>query len=137
MSKGNTTEADIIAFIFNATSMPSYGANLYLALYTGDPGESGSPNTNETAYTNYARQAVSRDAAGFTCAGGQSSNTALVQFPQCGATAGGPITHVGLVTSASGATGQILYSGALDSPLTIATLVQPQFAISALQVVED
>lgn len=50
MSKGNTTEADIIAFVFNATAMPAYGANLVVTLHTADPGEAGTLATNECDY---------------------------------------------------------------------------------------
>lgn len=136
MSKGNTTEADFIAFVFLATSMPSYGANVYLALYTSDPTEGGAPNNNECAYGAYARVLVSRDAAGWDVSGNQADNFALLQFPE--ATGGTETaTHVGIVTSASGGSGQILYSGALDDNLNISTLIQPQFAAGALIIQED
>lgn len=143
MSKGNTTENDMLALIFNKT-LPSYlgtlsttgDTNIYVALYTADPGEGGSPDTNETSYTNYARVAVARTAGGWTVSTNTAKNAALVQFAQCGVS-GATLTHVGLVTSASGSSGQILYSGALSSPLTVANLIQPQFAAEALVVTED
>ena len=53
MGKGNTTENDLMKFMFNATAMPSYGANLYLALHNADPTDTGTQETNETNYTNY------------------------------------------------------------------------------------
>jgi hypothetical protein len=134
MSKSNTTETDILAKIFNNTSLSWDAAtNLYVALHTADPGEAGSYAT-EATYTGYARVAVARSAGGFSVAGDTVSNAALVQFPQC---TGGSnvITHVSVGTAASG--GQMLYSGALNSPLTVSNLIQPQFAASALQVTED
>jgi hypothetical protein len=142
MSKGNTAENDVLALIFNKT-LPSYlgtlsttgNADLYLALHTADPGEGGAQNTSEAAYTNYARVAVVRTSGGWTVSGNQASNTALVQFPQCGAS-GATITHVSIGTSDSGA-GQIIYSGALNAPLSVSNLIQPQFAIGALVVTED
>lgn len=135
MSKGNTTENDISKFIFNAVAMPSYGANLYLALHTADPGEAGTQETNECAYTGYARIAVSRDASGWGVVGNTSSNLNLAQFPTC---TGAPetATHISIGTASSGA-GQILYSGALTSSLAISNNITPQFAISALSVSED
>lgn len=139
MSKGDTTENDIVKFLFNNVAMPSYGSNLYLALHTADPGESGDQTSNEVSYTggsgNYARVAVSRDAGGWTVSGNQSSNTALVQFAVSNT---GPVvvTHVSIGTSASGA-GQILASGALSASLTINNLVQPQFSIGGLVYQED
>lgn len=135
MSKGNTTENDLVKFMFNATAMPSYGANLYLALHTADPGEAGDQQTNECAYTSYARVLVTRDVAGFTVAANSAVNAALAQFPTC---TGGTetATHVSIGTASSGA-GQILYSGALNSSIAISNNITPQFAASALQTTED
>lgn len=135
MSKGNTTENDIVKFIFQNVAMPSYGSNLYLSLHTADPGETGDQTTNEASYTSYARIAVARDATGWVVSGNQSSNDDLLQFPQC---TGGSntITHVAIGTASSGA-GQILYSGALNASISVSNLIQPQFSAAALQVTED
>ncbi len=126
MSKSNTTENDVLKCVLKGTD-PSWrsGANLYLALYTADPGEAGIAPTNETAYTYYERQIIVK-ASDWTDNGSSFENANLIQFPVCGAVPGNPITHVAVVTTASGA-GQILYSGELNDSLTIATLVQPQF----------
>lgn len=136
MSKSNTTENDTLDALLRAVD-PAWRANAsrYIALYTADPGEAGTAVTNEATYTSYARVAVTAS-TGFTAAsGGSSSNTGLIQFPQC---TGGSntITHVAIVTTASGA-GQIIYSGALNSSLSVTNLIQPQFAIGALVVTED
>jgi len=135
MSKGNATENDIIKFIFQNVAMPSYGSNLYLSLHTADPGEGGDQTTNEASYASYARIAVARDNTGWTVSGSLSSNAALLQFPQC---TGGSntITHIAIGTLSSGA-GQILYSGALNAPLSVSNLIQPQFAIGDLDITED
>lgn len=141
MSKSNATEADVISFIFNSVAFPvAYGTTLYISLHTADPGEGGTQTTNETAYTNYARQAVTRNGtAGWDCTTlpDRASNKALIQFPQCGATPGPAITHVAIGLGSGTTAGQILYSGALNSPLAIATLIQPQFGIGALVITED
>ena len=136
MSKSNTTENDTLDAILRAVD-PSWraNANRYIALHTADPTDAGTAVTSEATYTSYARVSVVA-ATGFSAAsGGSSSNTGLIQFPQC---TGGTntITHVSIVTTASGA-GQILYSGALNSSLAVANLIQPQFAIGALVVQED
>ena len=137
MSKGNTTENDLIKVAFLNDYDPAWRtqANLYLALHTADPGEGGGQNTSEADYTGYARVAVAKNAAGWTISGNQASNASLVQFPQC---TGGSntITHVSIGTAASGA-GQILYSGALNASLNVSNLIQPQFAAGALVVTED
>ena len=135
MGKGNTTENDLMKFMFNATAMPSYGANLYLALHNADPTDTGTQETNETNYTNYTRIAISRDAAGWDVVDNQASNKSLAQFPQCGAS-GDTITHVSIGTSSTGA-GQILYYGSLTDSLVVSNLVQPQFAVASLVITED
>lgn len=143
MSKGNTTENDVVALIFNKVLAAIWGtlattgdANVYVALYSADPGEAGAPNNNETVYTDYARQAVARTVGGWTVAGNQATNAADITFPVCGA-AGDTITHVGVVTSASGASGQILYSGALTAPLVVSTGIAPEFFAGDLTIEED
>jgi cytosine/uracil/thiamine/allantoin permease len=134
MSKSNATENDVLKANLKGTDPAWRGnANRYIALYTADPGEAGTATTNETAYTNYARVAVS--VADWTDGGSTFSNTNLIQFPECGVT-GATLTHVAIVTTASGA-GQILYSGELNSPLAVANLIQPQFAAGNLTVSED
>ena len=143
MPKGTTTCNNVLRLIFNATNWANVAdnaassplTNLFLSLHTADPGVGGSQTTNETSYTNYARVSVARTTAGWTAATtAQTENVALLQFPQCGAT-GATVTHVAIGTLTSGA-GTILYSGALNSPLSVANLIQPQFAAGALTVTE-
>ena len=136
MSKGNTTENDILAYVFNATAFSwDANTNLYVSLHTADPGEAGNQTTNEATYTSYARVTVARTSGGWTVSGNTASNTALIQFPQC---TGGTntITHVAVGTASSG-TGQILYSGALTASLAVSSGIQPQFAAGALTLTED
>jgi hypothetical protein len=136
MSKSDTTENDLMQYIFNSVATSWNAATiLYLSLHTADPSDTGNQSTSEAAYTGYARVAVNRNAGGWTVVGNQASNTALVQFPQC--TAGSAlVTHVSVGLAASGTT-QILYSGALSSPLSISSGIQPQFSASTLVVTED
>lgn len=136
MSKGNTTENETLDAILRAVDPTWRGnANRYFALHTADPGEAGDQTTNECAYTSYARVSVTA-ATGFSAAaGGSSSNTGLVQHPE--ATGGTETaTHFSLGTAASGA-GQILYSGALNSPRNISNGIQPQYGIGAAVFTED
>lgn len=136
MSKANATENDTLDALLRAVD-PAWrsGANRYIALYTADPTDAGTAISNESAYGSYARVAVTA-ATGFSAAsGGSSANTGLIQFPEC--TSGSEtITHVGIVTTASGA-GQLIYSGALAASRSVSSGIQPQFAISALTITED
>jgi hypothetical protein len=143
MSKGNTFENDLLKLIFNGTPIADLAendgssplTNLYVSLIEADPGEAGDQTTSESAYTSYARVAVSRDAGGWTVATNTATNTALVQFP---ASTGGSstVTHFGVGTASSGA-GKLLYSGILDNARTITAGIQPQFAATTLVVSED
>lgn len=144
MPKSTPASNSILALIFNATTWADIAendtsapaTNLYVSLHTADPGVGGSQLTNETAYTNYARVAVARTTGGWNIpSGGATANAALIQFPQCGAS-GATVTHVAIGTAASGA-GQVLYAGALNSPLAVANLIQPQFAAGDLDVTES
>ena len=143
MPKSTTFSNDLVALIFNATAIANLAdnagaapaTNLYLSLHTATPGIGGAQTTNETAYTNYARIPITRNAGGWTVAGSQVNNTALAQFAQCGVT-GGTITHVAVGTGASGA-GKVLYAGALSSALAVSLGIQPQFAALALSVTES
>lgn len=143
MSKSNTSENKILLLLFNGSAWANIADNaasspltdLYLALHTADPGEAGTQDTNEATYTSYARIAVARNSGGWTVTNNTATNTALAQFPQC---TGGTntITYVSVGTASSGA-GTILYSGALNASLSVANLIQPQFAATALTVQED
>jgi hypothetical protein len=142
--KSTAASNSIVALIFNATPYANIAddaavaplGNLYLSLHTADPGLGGSQLTNETSYTNYVRIAVARTVGGWAVpVGGATNNVALAQFAQCGVT-GATLTHVGIGTDASGA-GRMLYTGALNSPLAVANLIQPQFSATALTVTES
>lgn len=134
MSKANATENDVLKANLKGTD-PSWRANAsrFIALHTADPGEAGSQTTSEATFTGYARVAV--PIADWTDGGSTFSNTNAITFPQC---TGGSntITHVSIGTLTSGA-GQILYSGALSSPLSVSNLITAIFAAAALTVTED
>lgn len=132
MSKGNTFENDLLKLIFNGTAIANLAdnagtgplANLYLSLHTADPGEAGNQETNETAYTGYARVAVARTTGGWTVTNNSVSPVAEVVFGECTASPGGAITHAAVGTAATG-TGKILYKGALSPNITMAEGVTP------------
>lgn len=136
MSKSNATENDTINALLRGVD-PTWRSdtNRYIALHTADPGEAGTAITSECAYGSYARVSVTA-ATGFSAAsGGATANTGLIQFPEC--TSGSEtITHVSIVTTASGA-GQIIYSNALTASRAVSSGIQPQFAIGSITVTED
>ena len=141
MSASDTFESDLLKLVFQATAIANIAdnaatsplTNLYIALHTADPGETGTQTTSEATYTNYARVAVARTSGGFTLSGTsptQVANAAIVAFPACGAT-GNTVTYFSIGVASSGAT-KILVSGALSSSLIVNSGITPQFAINAL-----
>ncbi len=144
MSKTNTFETELLEHIFQNAALADIGdasglqpssaaGSLYIALFTGDPGETASV-VDEADYTGYARVAVARSAAGWDVSGGNASNAAAITFGAC--TAGtNTITHFAIMTASTG--GDMLYSGALTSSLAVSSGITPEFAIGALDVTED
>lgn len=136
MPKSTTTANDALDAFLRAVD-PAWrsGATRYISLHTSDPGNAGTQLTNEATYTSYARVAVTASSGFAAASSGSSSNTGLIQFPQC---TGGSntITHVAIGTVTTGGAGQIIYRGALGSPLSVSNLIQPQFSISALTITE-
>jgi len=148
MSATNAFETNLLLLVFNNTAIAAIGdgaglqpsgadGSLYVSLHTADPGEvaAGGQAQSECAYTSYARVAVARSVAGFTVAGNNVSNAALVPFPT--ATGGVEIaTYFGFGTDAAGA-GNLLLSGVLTTPIAISTGIKPTADIGELDVTAD
>lgn len=133
MSKGNTFEEDILRLIFNGTAIANLAdnaassplTNLYLALHTADPGESGTQTTSEVSYTGYARVAVARTSGGWTVTANSVSPTAAIEFGEMTSGTPGTATHASIGTASSGA-GKILYKGALSPSVAYNVGVVPR-----------
>ena len=118
----------------NAASSPL--TNVYVGMHTGNlTASTNSQAENETAYTDYARQAGARSTGWTAARGGATENAATISFPQCGAS-GATLTHVSTGVAVSGATG-VWHYGALNSPLAVSSGITPQFAAGALTVTES
>lgn len=134
MSMSNATENADLKMNLQGID-PSYraAATQYLALFTADPGETGSLAA-EATYTGYARVPLTK-ATAWTDGGSTFSNAALIQFGAC--TAGSnALTHFAVVNTASGAVAQMI-SGALGSTLNVSAGIQPQFDPGAIVVGAD
>jgi hypothetical protein len=143
MSATNAFETELLDLIFTGSAIAdiadndatSPATNLYISLHTSDPGEAGVANTNETAYTNYARVAVPRSGVGWTVSGNLATNAATITFPACGVT-GATITHFGICIGASGAT-VLMFKGALSASLAVSAGITPSFAAGEIDVTAD
>jgi hypothetical protein len=119
MPKSTVLSNDLLKLIFNSTPIANIADNastapltqLYISLHTAPVAVGGTQNTNEVAYTNYARVSVARTSGGWTVTSNQAQNAALFQFPQCGAS--GATADIAIGTAASGA-GKVLYFGSLN-----------------------
>ena len=141
--KSDFLEALYLNLIFKSSTNSAWASaagsatNIYVALYTADPTDAGAPTNNEAAYTGYAR--VSKNRSTDWGVSGTSPTTvnpiANIDFGQCTASAGGPITHFALVDSASGA-GNILYAGTVSPNITMAVGVIPRLT-TATAITED
>lgn len=143
MSKSNATENSILLLIFNGTAWAdlaendttSPATNLYVALHTADPTESGNATSFEASYSGpYARQAVPRSGSGWTVTGNSVTNADLIQFPQSSSSQ--TLTHFSITTASSG-TSPILYSGELSASVPITSGGQPQFTAGQITITED
>ena len=134
MSMSNATENQTLKMHLQGVD-PDYRAEAtqYLALFTADPGETGSLAA-EATYTGYARVELTK-ASAWTDGGSSFTNANLVQFGAC--TAGtSAITHFAVVDTASGAVAQMI-SGALSATLNVSAGIQPQFQAGSLSITAE
>ena len=133
MSMSNNTENATLKALLQGTDISfRTDPNLYLALFTSDPTETGE-FTNEATFTGYERVSMPK-ASSWTDGGSTFTNSGLVQFPQC--TAGSNvITHFALCTLESA--GEVVISGALNASLNISSGIQAQFSSGSLSIGAD
>lgn len=136
----------IVNLMYRATAWPTVAdnaaatplTNVVVALHTATlTAATNSQAENEVAYTNYTRKDVARSTGWVAASGGATSNAALLQFPQSGAT-GATLAAVSTGTTSSGAT-PVWHYGALNSPITIgaSASITPQFLANALVITES
>lgn len=144
MPKATAACNSIVNLMYRATPWANVADNAaaspltdtYVAMHTADlTAATNSQAEDETAYTNYARQAVARSTGWDAASGGATANSATINFPQCGVT-GATLTHVSTGIAVSGATA-VWHYGSLNSSLTISSGITPQFAAGALTVTES
>jgi hypothetical protein len=137
MGKSLTFDNQFLLLTFNAVAIANLAdnagtaplTNLWIALHTADPGNTGNQSTNEVSYTGYARVAVSRDSAGWAVTINSCSPVAPITFGAC--TAGSVVaTYFSVGYASTGAT-EILYSGPVTPNIGIATGVTPQLTTAS------
>lgn len=129
MSLSNYTENAILNW-FKGSTFPAAPAAIYVALFNGDPGESGSGGTEVTTTI----RAAGRPSVAFgAISSGAISNSGIVDF---GSAAGGAtVTHFGLYDASSA--GNLLASAALTTSRTVVSGNAVTFAAGALSLEID
>ena len=133
VSKSNAFETDILKYIFNAIDVAALGT-FYISLHMANPGETGDQTTSEANYTPYARQAVLRDATGWTVTGNTANPTAVITFPRC-TNGSNVITHFGIGNALNGA-GYLFFYGTVSPNLTVVTGQTP-LLMTTSSITED
>jgi hypothetical protein len=135
-NKSDALENDVLLKLFNNTALDWDAAtDLYVSLHSADLGEAGTQQTNEIAYTTYARVAVARSSGGWTVSTNTVTNAGAITFPICSA-GSATAAYVGIGSAASGA-GVLLYHGVLDASLAISAGITPSFAAGDLDLSEE
>ena len=105
-------------------------SNTCIALFTANPGETGS--ANEVSGTSYARVTVANNTGNWgTASGGVKSNQSAITFQAAGGD-WGTVTHIGIFDAAS--SGNLLLHGALTTPKTISAGDVFKFNAGGLQI---
>ncbi len=116
----------LLNYVLKGSAYASPSPNVYLALFTSDPGLTGA--SGEVSGGSYARQQV--NASGWTTSTTKASENAnTVAFPTASAS-WGTITHAALFDASSG--GNMLVAGALAESKTIASGDRLEFGAGAV-----
>lgn len=136
-AKGNTFDSDLLKLIYQAVAIANIADNagsspltsLYVSLHTASPGVGGTQQTNEAAYTSYARVAVVRTSSGWAISGQTISPVSNIVFPT--ATGGSETETYAAVGTASSGTGKILHFGALSPTIVVSSGVTPSITTTS------
>ena len=131
MTQTTTAADNLLKLVLNATNWANIAdnasssplTNIYVSLHTASPGVTGTQQTNEAAYTSYARVAVARTSGGWTV----TNNTAVpaAQITFAAATGGSETeTFVGLGWASSGA-GVLYWYGSISPTIAVSGGVTP------------
>ena len=147
MTIGNTTEAAILALVYQAVAWANYADNaaaapqtqIGISLHTADPGEAGDASTSETTYTSYTRVNVARTTGGWNLGSqGIINPVANIDFPPSSSAGGTANAFATAKSNASPPTGAqaILWSGSVTPGIACTSGVTPRLT-TASQITLD
>lgn len=125
MSKSDYLESKIVRHIINAAAYTA-PATLYLALFTTDPGETGSGTEMTGGSPAYARKPITWG----TEANGTVANSVAVSVNPATAS----VTHWGIYDAVSG--GNLMYSDNFETPIDTVSGTPLVFAIGDITITE-
>lgn len=124
-SLSNYAETAVLNHFFKGTAY-TQPTNLYVALCTADPGETGTGSTiTEPSGNGYARTQCNT----WTVSGGSVSNTGAVTFPTATG-AWGTVSHFVIVDASTA--GNVIVQGTLNTSKSITAGDTPSFAAGTL-----
>jgi hypothetical protein len=135
-------EIDLNKLIFNALAITNVAdnaasaplTNLWVALHTADPADTGTQGTNEGGYTAYTRISVARTTAGWVCStsgNGSVSPVANIDFPQVATTSTGTFTHASIGVTSASTSGKIIASGTISPNINFSQNVTPRLTTAS------
>jgi len=137
----DTFETDLCKIIFNAVAIANIAdnaagsplTNLWVALHTADPTDSGTQGNSEGGYTQYTRISVARTTGGWVVStgGGNVSNVANVDFPQNTSTSTGTFTHASIGVTSSSTGSKIIAAGTISPSINFSQNVTPRLTTSS------
>lgn len=129
---GNTTENNFLLLLFNATTWANVAINatsspitaIAVALHTADPGETGTLQTNEVTYTDYAREDEDRDNGSWTVSANSVSPAVAIDFT-VGSGGSGTVTY-GSIGMPGGGAAIMFMRGAVTPNIVTGSGITPR-----------
>lgn len=142
--KSDTYENAVLELLLNATPISQIADNasssaatdLWVALHTADPTDSGAQGTDEATYTGYARVTTTRSTAGWVVSSGSASPVSAITFGAATSTSTSTITHMSLGLTSDTTDGTVYYVGTVSPNINIGSGVTPRLTTGS-SVTED
>lgn len=135
----DTFENDVCKLIFNAVAIGNIAdnasvaplTNLWCALHSADPADTGTQGTNEGGYAQYARVSVARTTGGWVVTSNSVSPVANIDFPQNTSTSTGTFTHASIGVTSASTGGKIIAAGTISPNINFSQNVTPRLTTAS------
>jgi hypothetical protein len=133
----DSSENSILNLIFSATAWANVAdnaagtplTNISVALHTADPGDTGTMQTSEVAYTSYARVNVARSTGWSTATTGVISPAAQIDFP-AGTGGSGTVTFFSTGKTTGAPASIIFMAGTVTPSIVTGSAVTPHLTVA-------